>query len=146
VALWGLVRVIRRRDAAYAEGLVVAVGSVIFAIYYWLTTTNYGGFSYSVRWFVPLLPLLLYFAYPYFALLHRKNAIAYRALLGCSVVLAAIGALNPWSRVGDTSDIRDTPLVANVCWITQLFPGIAAATLSWDCRSSVGFGLTPQLR
>jgi hypothetical protein len=146
VALWGLIRVIRQRDAAYAEGLVVAVGSGIIAAYYWLTTTNYGGFSYSVRWFVPLLPLLLYFTYPYFALLHRKNTVAYRALLVCSLVLAAIGAVNPWSRVGNTSDIRDAPLVANVCWIMLLFPGIAPAMLSWDCRSPGAFGLTPQLR
>lgn len=38
--------------------MVVSAGSITLALYYLLTTNNYGGWSYSIRWFVPLLPLL----------------------------------------------------------------------------------------
>jgi hypothetical protein len=119
VALLGLVLVIRRRRPVYAEGVVIAVASGAITLYYWLMTTNYGGDSYSVRWFVPLLPLLLYFSYPYFAQLHPKNMTSYRVLLGCSLLIASIGAINPWTNKSDI------PLVDNalqaVNYVTRPF-------------------------
>jgi hypothetical protein len=37
-------------------------------------TNNYGGWSYSIRWFVPLLPLLFFFLYPFFETYGPKRA------------------------------------------------------------------------
>ena len=40
--------------------------SLILIGYYAVTSTNYGGGSYSIRWFVLLLPLMFVFLYPVF--------------------------------------------------------------------------------
>jgi hypothetical protein len=64
IALWGLVRVIREKGHFFYEGIAVAAGSAAVVLYYLFATNNYGGWSYSIRWFVPLLPLLFFFYVP----------------------------------------------------------------------------------
>lgn len=98
VSIWGLAREIRRKGTFFYEALCVAAGSCAVLLYYWRMTTNYGGWSYSIRWFVPLIPLLLFFFYPYLQHLNAKRP-AFKALLGVSVVIAFVGALNPWSPI-----------------------------------------------
>ena len=54
IALWGLVRAIRDQGRFYYEAIVVAAGSSAVVLYYLMATNNYGGWSYSIRWFVPV--------------------------------------------------------------------------------------------
>jgi hypothetical protein len=110
VAIWGLVRAIRRREPFASEGIAIAAGSVILLLYYWVTSDNYAGWSYSIRWFVPLLPLLLFFLYPFFENFNSRRESQFQALLCVSVVIAAVGALNPWSPV----IYSDVPFIANI--------------------------------
>jgi hypothetical protein len=97
VAIWGMVRAIRRNGPFAYEGIAVAVGAVTLMLYYWVTSDNAAAWSYSIRWFVPLLPLLFFFLYPYFEVFNKPRQGVFQALLFVSVVIAAIGALNPWS-------------------------------------------------
>jgi hypothetical protein len=99
VAIWGMVRAIRRKGPFAYEGVGVAIGSVVLLLYYWVTSDNYAGWSYSIRWFVPLLPLLFFFLYPYFEVFDPRRQRQFQALLCVSVLIAAVGALNPWSPV-----------------------------------------------
>ena len=97
VGIWGMVRAIRRNGPFAYEGVAVAVGTLILMFYYWVTSDNSAGWSYSIRWFVPLLPLLFFFLHPYFEILDKRRETVFQALLCVSVVIAAVGALNPWS-------------------------------------------------
>jgi len=110
VAIWGLVRSIRRSGPFASEGVAVAAGSVLLLLYYWVTSDNYAGWSYSIRWFVPLLPLLLFFLYPFFESFDKRRESQFQALLFVSVVIAAVGALNPWSP----AVYSDVPFIANI--------------------------------
>jgi hypothetical protein len=110
IALWGLTREIWRKGRFFYEGVAVAAGSTCLALYYWLMTNNYAGWSYSIRWFVPMLPLLLFFLFPYFETFNSRRRAWYNVLLGVSVVIACVGALNPWSALV----YNDIPFVANI--------------------------------
>lgn len=110
IALWGLVRTIRMRGSFFYEGLVVAAGSAVLVLYYLLATNNYGGWSYSIRWFVPLLPLLFFFVYPCFESYGPARARQFRVLLCIAIVIAFVGAIDPWSH----RDLSEVPFVANL--------------------------------
>ena len=111
IALWGLVRTIRQRGPFFYEGIIVSVGTGVLVLYYFLFTTNYGGDSYSIRWFVPLLPLLFFFLYPYLEGYDRARAHWLRALLVVSVVIAFVGLINPWSHINYYGSV---PFMANI--------------------------------
>jgi hypothetical protein len=110
IALWGLVRTIRIKARFFYEGIVVAAGSGAIVLYYLLATNNYGGWSYSIRWFVPLLPLLFFFLYPYFETYGPTRARSFRVLLCVAIVIAFVGAIDPWSH----RDLSEVPFIANL--------------------------------
>lgn len=117
LALPLMVREIVRRRRFAAEALVVLLMSVVIIGYYCLTSNNYGGDAYSIRWFVPMLPLWMFFVYP---LLEGKGAwrwVVLGAFLAVSVPIAVIGTWNPWSR----SDVDPVPLLSNI----RAAPGLA---------------------
>jgi hypothetical protein len=98
IATGGLVHAIRQRGRFFWEGIFIAGGSGILLLYYWLTTNNFAGWSYSIRWFVPLLPLLMFFLYPCLAGFGKRSYVRTFQMLFCiSVIIAFVGALNPWS-------------------------------------------------
>jgi len=110
IALWGLTRTIRRRGPLFPEAVVVVVGSGILVLYYLLFTNNYGGWSYSIRWFVPVLPLLFVFVHPFFQTYTKKRAMLFRVLLCVGIGIALVGALDPWSH----GNLSDVPFLANI--------------------------------
>jgi hypothetical protein len=98
IASWGLVHAIRQRDKFFWEAIFITGGSALLLLYYWLTTNNFAGWSYSIRWFVPLLPLLMFFVYPYLDGFNKLSHVrTFQTLLCISVIIAFVGALNPWS-------------------------------------------------
>jgi len=54
-------------------------------------TNNYAGWSYSIRWFVPMLPLLLFFLFPYFETFNSRRR-------ACTNVLLAFRSSSPVSE------------------------------------------------
>ena len=119
IAVWGLVRTMRQKGRFFYEAIIVAAGSGILLLYYILFTSNYGGDSYSIRWLVPLLPLLFFFLYPYFEGYDQRRPSRFRALLAVSVAIALVGAINPWSN----KHLSNVPFVANVIQLKrQMFP------------------------
>jgi hypothetical protein len=110
LALWGLVRAIRDKGRFFYEALAIGAGSAVLVVYYLLETNNYGGWSYSIRWFVPLLPLLFFFLYPYFETYGPKRARQFRVLLCVAIVIAFVGAIDPWSH----RDLSEVPFIANL--------------------------------
>lgn len=92
------------------EARAVVVSSLAVVAYYVLFSVNYGGWSYSIRWFVPLLPLWLFFLHPFLVGWGRRRQVVFGGLLAVSVVIAAIGVLNPWSALDGTQQ----PILANL--------------------------------
>ncbi len=98
IAMWYLVRRIASRGLLWVEGAIVLAVSAIIAIYYFFSTSNFGGYSYSIRWLVPAIPLLWFFAFGFFENFTRVKRIVFTGLFAVSLVIAVVGAGNPWAR------------------------------------------------
>lgn len=98
IALWYLVRRIASRGLLWAQGAIVLGACAVIAIFYFFSTTNFGGYSYSIRWFVPMIPLLWFFGFGFFEDFTRAKGVLFTGLFAVSVAFALVGASNPWSR------------------------------------------------
>ena len=99
VAIGAIVHRIRHRGPFWVEAAMVGGVSALLVSYYTFSTSNYGGMNYSIRWFVPTIPVLCFFAYADFDDLSGKKRALYKGLLVAGVVIAFVGALNPWSDI-----------------------------------------------
>jgi hypothetical protein len=98
IAVPMLVQEIRRRGPFWREAVAVAAAVCVIFLYYVSVTNNEGGWSYSIRWFVPFLPMLYFFLYGYLARATRFRKRAFLTLAGLSILVAIIGIVNPWSN------------------------------------------------
>jgi len=98
IAVPMLVMEIRRRGPFRREAVAVAAAVSVIFLYYVTVTNNEGGWSYSIRWFVPFLPMLYFFLYRYLAQATRFRKRAFLALAGLSMLVATVGIVNPWSN------------------------------------------------
>jgi hypothetical protein len=92
-----LILEIWRRRLYHREALVIGVASLTIIIYYLLMTSNYGGCAFGMRWFVPLLPLLFFFMYPFFTNFNKKKRWWFTLILVVSMVISSIGLNNAWA-------------------------------------------------
>jgi hypothetical protein len=110
VAIWYCVRNLPAKFKFHAESLCVLAGSALLVSYYWATTSNFSGWSYSIRWFVPLLPLFFFFLFPCLLDSTARRRKAFAGGLAVSIVIAFVGALNPWSSLA----YSNVPFAANI--------------------------------
>lgn len=104
-----VLEIVRRRPYRREAWAVAAAAGVIF-LYYVAMTTNEGGWSFSIRWFVPFLPPFFFFLYAYLATATRRRKAVFGALAAVSVFFAVVGAYRPWSN----KDINAVSLLANL--------------------------------
>ncbi|MEO8368681.1 MAG: hypothetical protein ABI806_05750 [Candidatus Solibacter sp.] len=97
LALYGMALVIRRRMRYWIEAAGAAAGSCLVIVYYALASVNSSGWTYSVRWFIPFLPLWWYFGAPVVNGWTQRAPRWAVALCAVSVFYALAGTLNPWS-------------------------------------------------
>jgi len=106
-----LFRHVRKGKLFQFETLVILIGSLILMLYYFLFSSNYGGWSYSIRWFVPVLPLFFFYL---FDLESLSDLRWYKSILGTlmvsAIIIALIGLINPWSN----PELHTIPLFANL--------------------------------
>jgi hypothetical protein len=110
LAFAGIVSAARRGERFWKEARAIVAGSIVIFLFYASTTSNYGGFSYSIRWFVPLLPLLFFLSYPVIDAARRRRRTLLLALFASSVVISTIGLINPWTN----TNLSSFPLIANL--------------------------------
>ena len=111
-----LIMEIVRKRRYYLEAIVAGVCSMIIILFYSAVSRDYSGWSYSIRWFVPLLPFLLIFTFRYLEHVEkpvRKYTFTSLCILSC--LIALIGTINPWSSLAHT----DIPLYANLLQLTN---------------------------
>ena len=95
------------------EAVVILVPTVVLVLYYLLTSTDPGGYSYGVRWYCLFIPLLCVFlADAYRTLLGRATRVAFWVAYAVSFPLALIGALDPW--------LDPTPYGTGFSWVLVL--------------------------
>ena len=99
LALYGLARTIRLRRKYWREGAAVATGSAAIVCYYAFSSSNYSGATYSIRWFIPFLPLWWFFGATALENIGTwgpwKKRLA-AGLCALSVFYALAGAMDPW--------------------------------------------------
>lgn len=93
----------------------IAASLPIF-IYYAAFSSNYSGWSYSIRWFIPMLPLSFIFLIPTAITLYRTKRWLFITILAVSIGIAFIGAVNPWTDIGT----YPWPITGNIERIQQL--------------------------
>jgi len=96
LALYGMAVVIRRRMKYWIEAVGVAAASCMLIVYYAFASVNSSGSSYSVRWFIPFLPLWWFFGAPVVNGWARRAPWWVVALCTVSLFYALAGILNPW--------------------------------------------------
>ena len=106
-----LVRTLRAGHFLKNESLVILIGSLILMTYYFVFSSNFGGWSYSIRWFIPLLPLLYFYLYDVRTILklrHMKRVLGLLTII--SIGVAMVGIINPWSN----PEYHVIPFIANL--------------------------------
>ena len=96
LALYGLARSIWTKAKYWREAAAVLVGSAVVIAYYAFASVNYSGSTYSIRWFIPFLPLWWFFGT---AAIEDWTSWKKRLVVGLcalSFFYALAGALNPW--------------------------------------------------
>jgi hypothetical protein len=96
VALWMAARRIVKRETLWVEAAVALAASCVFAGYFLVSTTNYSGCSYSIRWFVTFIPLLWFFAAPAMSWRGGRRALL-AGVFAVSLVIAVVGVVDPWT-------------------------------------------------
>jgi hypothetical protein len=77
---------------------------------------------------------LFFFLYPYFESYGPKRARPFRVLLCVAIVIAFVGAIDPWSH----SDLSEVPFVANLKEIpygVRALRNFAAPAIPAACKS-----------
>lgn len=99
ISLYYLIRVCTNtKHKFFKEGFMILTGIIITVLFYIVSSNNYGGYNYGMRWFVGLTPLLFFFC----ALLFRKKPSRimtniYYILAFISLFIALVGVYNPWA-------------------------------------------------
>lgn len=114
-----LIKNLRSPGAFVPESRVILGGALVMVLYYAVLSSNLSGWSYSIRWFVPLLPLLLFYQFEYVRHWYQPGwRRPLGILLGISLIIAGIGLINPWSNLS----IHPIPLLANLRQLLSFQP------------------------
>ncbi|MBI3846422.1 MAG: hypothetical protein HY292_17475 [Planctomycetes bacterium] len=111
----------RRDEPHRRDRLVLAVSAVATIVFHLLQTSDGGGWAWGFRFFTAISPLLLFVAAPFLA---RARA-AFVALLVPSVLLALLGATDPWPVVDEGQGVKTfvpyprCPIAANLATAAQ---------------------------
>lgn len=101
----------RREGGRRPEAIVIISASAATVFCYLLKTVNYGGWSFGMRFFVPLIPAVAIYLGPFLAKRRRLLVRALFVLSLCfSVAVSLIGVMGPWTDMY----IGPNPVVNNL--------------------------------
>jgi hypothetical protein len=103
------------RDPFWREAAVITLSALVIFMYYALFSRNSGGWSYSIRWLVPLIPLFTFFLYRPWHRIRGRTVKLWWVLGGLSAVFAWVGLINPWSNVL----LHPVPVVSNLLQLKE---------------------------
>lgn len=111
-----LAEIIKSREYKH-EAITISICSLVIVLYYIATSSNYSGWSYSIRWFIPLLPFLFIFIFRYMQS-SQQTILTYTLLplLILSCLISIVGVIEPWSELEHTK----VPILANITDLIEL--------------------------
>jgi len=102
---------IHRGQRFQRESVVILIGTLVLGLYYTLFSSNYSGWSYSLRWLVPLLPLIYFYLFDIYNTYTRPWQSRWlQVFTVAAVIIALVGLVNPWSNL----DLSPIPFMANI--------------------------------
>ncbi|NQT64322.1 MAG: DUF2029 domain-containing protein [Candidatus Marinimicrobia bacterium] len=102
---------VRKKQEFQHESLVIIIAILVLMSYYFIFSSNFGGDSYSIRWFVPCLPFIFFYSYDIGEVMNsNRSKFGIYGLIFLSTIIALIGAINPWSN----HLLHPIPLIANI--------------------------------
>ncbi len=133
--VWGWVDAFRAsRPFPRSWILAFAAGSLTMIVGHAIFVGAFGGWSYGFRYLIPIMPMTL-LAAP--IVIRRGSHLAFAAVLVPSILMALIGAYNPWPPAYEEEDgkhritaIVTNPVGGNLAgWSNEYFPGSDFARL-----------------
>lgn len=100
ILIFGIIEIFRRiknKDKFRNEGVLMFVFAIVVIGYYSVFTDNFGGWSYGIRWFVPLIPGLFIFSAMSFEKISLFQKKLFYLFLVWSFLFAVVGAFEPWT-------------------------------------------------
>ena len=111
-----IIQVAKSKNKFKSESRMIIITSLILVIYYCLSTPNFSGWSYSIRWFVPILPYMYFFLYSVHVSsksdMHQQLI---HALMIISILISSVGLINPWSN----AEFHTISFIANLKQLSQ---------------------------
>jgi hypothetical protein len=138
--LWATWRAVRSSEAVIRNpARLVLLASLIYFLYFAVFTDNYGGYAFSPRWLLILMPLLAIFAVTDRSLYRpRWQMLIFGILAAISIYEAYQGSIDPWRpafpslRLALTSTTAARPPAVAISGYSSLYQ------LSDDVRESLG--------
>lgn len=98
ISIWTIIFYRKKFKNIGREIRISLICSWLIFVYYSFYSNNLSGGSYSIRWFVPFLPMIIFFSFPFFEEMKEiKNRII-KLLLVLSIIISTVGIINPWSK------------------------------------------------
>jgi hypothetical protein len=97
LGLFCAIQEIRHRGPWWVEAAAVLCATAAIIVFYSLTSSNYSGWSYSIRWFLLFVAPGVFFV---FRSLQRASARQHRlfiTLAAAGLVIALVGCVDPWT-------------------------------------------------
>lgn len=98
LSFYSLIKIIVDKKNTYrSEAIVTLAGFLIVFLFYVIKIRVYSGCAYGFRWFIALTPLLYFWTIFLFKTKPSlKLKITFGVLILLSIILAALGSLDPW--------------------------------------------------
>jgi hypothetical protein len=107
LSFYSIIRIsLNKKNKLRREAYLVLMNFVTLSVLFVFHTANYAGASYGFRWFVPIIPVLLFFL-GFFINEHKSNKLImllFMILLIISVYNALISSRNPWVPLPETNN------------------------------------------
>jgi hypothetical protein len=97
LAFSSIVREIASRGVWALEAAAVLCATIMIVAFYAFTTSNYGGNSYSIRWFLLFVPPCVFFLFLFLQRGSTQQNRIFLCLLAAGVMFALGGWIDPWT-------------------------------------------------
>lgn len=121
LSIWGWIKALQNKIFK-KEALMIGIGIAVIIGYIIITSHNYGGYAYGMRWFIVFVPLLFFFTdFLFQKRTSQRLLYTFYVLAALSFIMAFIGLINPWSFPIAKHQLQYFPLIDNLLLLFYSF-------------------------
>jgi len=105
LALYYLITLSIKKNNFQVETRTILYSLIIVIIFFIFHTSNYSGASYVFRWFIPIVPIIIFFLGFCFQKINNTKLLVFFILLFISFYMIIIGSKNVWVALPETNNI-----------------------------------------